>query len=450
MTTFAAPATDTKAPDANKHVNYTLGMLLGVADFVQEHAYLIGRDRWLARDAIGYGTLSGLKLSFDKPAKGPRVTVTSGTALTPRGQLVCVAPAQCGYVNDWLAANSSLIPALIGSPAGSHISLYLTLCYRECPVDLVPIPGEPCRSEDELRAPSRIADDFSLELRTTPPDQAEEDLVREFGAWLQALQFGGGGPYLTADQFETALRNAIVVAPSSPPSSPLSSPVHLLFGSPLAGLKLDPALAGEYFRRAFRVWVTDLRPKVHALCSGGSGCCSAHDGDAPRNDECLLLARLDVPIVSIGSGEWRVDDLKDIAIDESRRPVVVHLRLLQELAGPAFANVGVAGITPVAAGIVGLKGGLTLQPLFGGLSVTKVDDAHIKLKFNGYLQPLPNSTFQYITKAMVNGAVVKGPIVTVDSFAADGIVLLVVSAGGALPANTIDTLQFSVEISRIG
>ena len=58
---FAAPAPDLAAPDSAKRVKYTLGMILGADDFEQEHAWLAGRDRWLARDLIGYGTANGLQ-----------------------------------------------------------------------------------------------------------------------------------------------------------------------------------------------------------------------------------------------------------------------------------------------------------------------------------------------------------------------------------------------------
>ena len=35
-------------PDPFKHVNYSLGMVLGVDDFTQEFAYLSGRDQTLS------------------------------------------------------------------------------------------------------------------------------------------------------------------------------------------------------------------------------------------------------------------------------------------------------------------------------------------------------------------------------------------------------------------
>ena len=337
MTTFALPASavEAKAPDPTKHVNYTLGMVLGVDDFNQEFAWLSGRDRWLARDAVGYGTLCGLLVSTDNTsAKGPRLMVSSGSALTPRGQLVCVKPDQCAYLNDWLAANKAAIPGLVGSPLASTLSLYLTLCYRDCPTDPLPIPGEPCRSEDELLQPSRRVDDFALELRTTPPGQEEEDAVVEFVRWLRLVKVGGGGPYTTVDQFTKDVRDAVQTV-GSPPASPLTSPlgasgVHFSFGSPLTSAKLDPALLGDYLRAAFRVWIEEIRPRVHALCAGGCACCGDHTTGPAAPDECVLLARVSVPVVNVGAGEWRVDDKKSVEVDDWHRPLLVHLRLLQE------------------------------------------------------------------------------------------------------------------------
>ena len=88
MTTFStAPAALPRVVpfDPTKHVNYSLGMVLGVDDFTQEFTYLSGRDRWLARDAIGYGTLWGLGVTMDVGDAGPRVTVAPASRSTAQG-----------------------------------------------------------------------------------------------------------------------------------------------------------------------------------------------------------------------------------------------------------------------------------------------------------------------------------------------------------------------------
>src|SRR3954467_13806188 len=105
MSCFAAQTapTTTAEPDPTKHVNYTQGMVLGVDDFTQEFAYLSGRDQWMTRDFIGYGTVRGLNLRIEMDVQGPRVAVAPGVAADPRGRLICVPLAQCCYLNKWLA-----------------------------------------------------------------------------------------------------------------------------------------------------------------------------------------------------------------------------------------------------------------------------------------------------------------------------------------------------------
>src|SRR5262245_44783714 len=179
MSSFAPRAAILPATPADpaKHVNYTLGMVLGVDDFTQEFAYLSGRDQWLARDLIGYGTFCGLRVTAEVRNNRLEVVVTAGAALTPRGQLVRVPADRCAPLADWLAAHRQDLLDRVGPPPAGAVTLYAVLCYRDCPTDMVPIPGEPCRSEDETTAPSRLADTFRLELRFDPPAQREEDAL---------------------------------------------------------------------------------------------------------------------------------------------------------------------------------------------------------------------------------------------------------------------------------
>jgi hypothetical protein len=451
MTTFAAVATslEARAPDATKHVNYSLGMVLGVDDFNQEFAYLAGRDRWLARDIIGYGTICGLALAVDTVAsKGPRLTVTTGSALTPCGQLICVKPSQCAYLNDWLAANQTQVAQLLGAATSGTLALYLTLCYRDCPADLVPIPGAPCRSEDELMAPSRLVDDFSLDLRTTPPDQGEEDLLRQFATWLHGVSFGLG-PAISPEAFETLMRAEIKVVKPSPPTSPAGGGLTLTFGAPLASLNLDAALTGKYYSAAFRVWIELLRPNVHAVCPCGGGCCGGSTDDVPKTDECLLLARVAVPVIR-SSNNWVVDDLGTIEVDETQRPMLLHLRMLQELIAPASESGSGGGgggrdaaIAPriVAAGLVGIDA--SAAPTFGNLAVAFQAQNTIRLTFTGYAQDN-----RYIVKAMSHVRI-DNPTISYQEAAADGILLRVTRGAGNVADTTLRETQFMIEITQV-
>jgi hypothetical protein len=238
MTTFTQAAPGQPRPDPAKHVNYTYGMVLGVDDFTQEFAYLAARDQSLAADLAGYGTICGLAVgyetTYDGPARGPRVSVSPGTAVTPSGQFVCVCPAQCAYLVDWLASRrADVVTALGGTPgatppASGSLDVYVVLCYAECLTDQVPVPGEPCRSEDELLEPSRIRDYFLLSLRLKPPDdpppQDEEEAVRAFTAWLRQVPVTAGSSPHCAARRAWASNRRIRPARRSPSSSPRRRP----------------------------------------------------------------------------------------------------------------------------------------------------------------------------------------------------------------------------------
>lgn len=340
------------APDPTQHVNYARGMVLGVDDFNQEFAYLSGRDQWLARDALGYGTVSGLRVfGENEGTAGPRLHVSAGSALVPSGKHVCVPADQCAVINLWLAKpdNAALVNRLLNPvspplspplspPAVTEgtVSLFLTLCHADCRTRPVPIPGEPCRSDDELMAPSRVADDFRLQLREFAPVQTEEDAMRDFVRWLRANvdivdtspppasgepEWMGGlvegaGPWLAALE-------------ASPPLSPPASFTSLgdyMFDL-AAPLQVGRAGACDFLRVALRFWVTRLRPLWMAI-----RCHHAEQADV----DCVLLARVSFEVQWVGgspTGAWQVvGSPPALAIDENTRPVLAHLRLLQEWA----------------------------------------------------------------------------------------------------------------------
>lgn len=316
-TTGAAPV----SVDTGKRVNYTLGMLLGVDDFVQEQAYQIARRHELAREVLGYGTVRGLQVLLEpvtSPPSATRIRVTPGMAWTPSGTAVCVPTEQCCDVDAWLARHTAeLTPLVSGSPAA--VTLYVVLSYAACLTDNVPIPGEPCRSEDELMQPSRVADGFLLELRTAPPPQVEEDAIRDFADWLAAVPVDTGSPPMSEADFMADLRAAALawLQPSSP-GAPL--PGDYMFGSPPAGLASTDTL----LRAALRLWVTELRPLWRARYG-----CGSPAGSEAASADAVLLAELQVPLLPRAGGGWTT--VGPVEADESRRPLLLSLRLVQEL-----------------------------------------------------------------------------------------------------------------------
>ena len=345
----ATPLT-TAVIDTTQHVNFAKGMVLGVDDFQQEFAYLSGRDQWLVRDAIGYGTASGLRVYFeDDGADGPRLHVTAGSAFVPGGRHVCVAADQCAVINRWLAKpeNAALVSQLLngGSPVSSPpasppvtsgtVSLFLTLCYRDCLTRPVPVPGEPCRSQDELMTDSRIADDYRLELRKDAPVQVEEDAVRDFARWLRTnVQAVNTSPPPAAGDdasWLAALRPGaqawLDAASLSPPTSPPVSFATL--GDYLVDLSLPIAVRQDqmcdFLRVAFRFWVTELRPLWMAR--------RCHR-EMVKDQDCVLLARVEFDVEFVGgspTGAWQtVGSAATMIVDETPRPFIVNLRLLQE------------------------------------------------------------------------------------------------------------------------
>jgi hypothetical protein len=401
-------------PDPSQHVNYAKGMVLGVDDFTQEFAYLAGRDQWLARDAIGYGTLSGLRVFAELTgADGPRLQVTAGSALVPSGKLVCVTTDQCAIINKWLAKKDNaatvnrllnpvsppVSPPLPPTDTSGVISLYLTLCSADCTTRMVPIPGEPCRSDDELMAPSRVADDYRLELRADAPVQLEEDALRDFVHWLHAhvqvvdVSSPEGDDASWLEMLRSAARPGLDASASMSASDSFGT-IGDLFSLSSPDITVAHDRLCEFLRVAFRFWVTELRPLWMARrCQRVMS----------KDQDCVLLARVEFEVAWFGgspTGAWQiVGSPVSVFIDETTRPFIAHARMLQEwllcgrdaeTPGSGLAHIGG---TPHQIHVISGPGGITIStpqnidtisaPEFAGLKTTGAVQVAVSKAVNG-------------------------------------------------------------------
>jgi len=417
--------------DPHKRVNFVHGFVLGADDLAQESAYLANRAESIARDIIGYGTVSGLRVTRETLPDGVGLVVGSGQALSRRGRPIVVSMAQAVVLDKWLDAHRHDIAFHLtpgdDSPPGDLLRLFVVLAYRECPTDDRPGPGAPCRTDEPPRSFTRVADDFSLELRYVAPEHVLDDAIRSLQAWLRLVEIvDAPGAATTLDDFVSALRAAALG--NSPPSG--------LLASPPAPLRVHRADAAEFLHVALGVWVTELRPLFQTV--------------APL-DDAVLLAEVEVPLVAQPDGRWKSADISRVVIHEERRPYVLPLRLVQEL------TIGEAGAAPFRVEAAGIVSGVANSaahrtPRFNGLRVVSVVDGEVRLTFDGYAAPAASGPFQYVVKALAQtapAAPTAALLINLRGFEANGFRIGVTDAfGAAIPVAQLATIELSIEVTR--
>jgi hypothetical protein len=334
MIAQASPSAGPLRSDPSKRVNYTLGLVLGVDEFQQDQLYHAAGRRGHNRLLHGYGTVWGLRVEAATGGAEPEVRVEPGVAVDPCGREICVPDLMCVKLNQWLTRHRPALQELFPDPPAQPIPLAVLLCYRECPSDTVPVPGEPCRSQDDAMQPSRIRDDFELKLALrdeglwgSPPadasgplprfrvSQPEEQAVRAFGLILARVETTTDPELGTTGKAELleavqALADADVAGELLPDSPPTGADDLIL---------LPADRAPEILRDAFHVWVTEVRPKIRAMENPDT--CGEAGGEC-----CVLLSEIDLRVDS-GPGGWTVGTIEP---SEDRRPYLLHTRLLQE------------------------------------------------------------------------------------------------------------------------
>ena len=308
------------------------------------------------------------------------------------------------------------------------------------------------------------------------------------------------------DQFVDAIRNAALPWLGSPPASP---PNDFMFGSPPGLLQITAADAPEYMRAAFRVWVTELRPKWFSRWSGCAPSTIAGDDAAAEN--CVLLATLKAPLKPASPGSVALAG-NDVNVDESDRPYVIHLRMLQEwllsgvhAAAPFFGSppsgviqgapgkdgkdgapgkpgkdgapgkdgspgkdgapgkdgkdgkdgtrpVGLPRYSIVAAGIIRADSTKTRVPTYNNLKVLGFDATIVAMTFDDYKLP-DGKTFQYIVKATpILPQPVAGfaPTINFGSFIDDRFSINVMNGTGPAGLPFMKNLEIMIEVSMYG
>jgi hypothetical protein len=315
--TFTATAGVGQA-DPSRHVNYVTGMVLGVDDYAQEFAYHSARHKRIVRDFLGYGTLSGLAVGLEDGGDGPRVMVSAGSAAAPSGQLICVGRDQCGEINAWLKRPEvrAQLDARADAANTLDLTLHLTLCYTDCAVDAVPIPGEPCRSEENLMAPSRRADDYCLSFAFDAPLQTEARALAVVEAWVAAAEAAlDAGGVADEAQFKPLLAKAQVQILSA-----LGVRSGAITPTDLAPVVLAPAAFPAFVLATRKTWITVLRPQVMAQSCGSP--------DVPAND-CVLLGSLVFEATRGIVPDWSAPAIANIALDERERPFMLSAMAMQ-------------------------------------------------------------------------------------------------------------------------
>jgi hypothetical protein len=200
MSAFTPVGADGGPLDATKSVRYVEGMVLGVDDFQQEHVYLSGLANDGLRFGAGVGTLVGLKVTTAKVSVGAsdkfEVHVRAGMAIDGHGRIVRVPEEQCADLGAWVAAHANDIAAKLPAGIQGTLTIYVTVTSTQTATDSVPVPGEPCRSDDRLMAASRWRDDYLLNLSVEPvASSLLREAFRQYLMWTTyAFTFGEAAP----------------------------------------------------------------------------------------------------------------------------------------------------------------------------------------------------------------------------------------------------------------
>lgn len=314
MTQCVPVATGALTPD--QRVNYLFGLVLGVDEFQQEDLYFRERDERASRNLHSYGTTVGLDVTAERPEAAPddlEVKVSRGILVDQPGRHVVIPTDQCARVGAWIAAQEEEAAAEEApSPLEEHLSpsgdvtLYVVAEYDTCADGLVPLPGKPCGSDDEVTAPSRVRDSWKIGFRYEAPAQPHWDGVRALADILNPIDLEDMS-LVDSDEELLAEHIRALVPGTEPPATPL--PPRPLLPRADARAALD---------RLLTIWVTEVRPSL------------LPDLIAPEGEAAILLSSITVvPAQPFDNDAPEIVDYEEP--DDEGRPYLAPTQLIQEL-----------------------------------------------------------------------------------------------------------------------
>lgn len=320
-------ANGTLSPDLR--VNYEFGLVLGVNEFRQEQMYFLEKEYLHNRALHGYGTVYGLRVTTSRPADNAHevlVMVEPGMGIDQWGRVFILRQAQCARVGAWLAKQEQASPGITAkhTDASGNLRLCVVASYDECPDALVPVPGQPCSQVEKTQAASRIRDSFDIQFRWEPPEMPAWDAVQRFARLMANVRIE---PNLPPAQSDEATIIALVRTIDQPGTfDPFAGSGG--YGSPPGSetfLRLPAETAQEALDRIFRVWVTEVRPRIPPDLSDPSNAV----GGTPFESAVLLSCFDLAPAVPFSSSNPEITSFGPA--DDTGRPFLLHTQLIQEL-----------------------------------------------------------------------------------------------------------------------
>jgi hypothetical protein len=198
ISTEKDPLDATLAPE---RVYYAVGALLGVQDFTDEQTYHRGRLARALSFLSGYGTLTGLKVDWQGPAKDPNeeIIVRAGAAIDRLGRIVEVPRDACIRLDTWYQAQTAgdLDQGFHAAAGGVIVDVFLR--FAECDRTLQPAFATGPFDATDFVTPSRVRDAYQIDLvirkegapslpvNPWPDLSAEPDLTKRHAALRAAI-----------------------------------------------------------------------------------------------------------------------------------------------------------------------------------------------------------------------------------------------------------------------